>query len=272
MEYLKTKTRRIVVPKNQKKNKKFKIDKAETHPSLPKAPKKKKNKRVYFDMDVQDAIVRYNALDPKKDVAERSKIYREEIHYAFDKLCENIINTFKFEYFDDVYVDVKHEVLAFLVMNMHKYDHSKGSKAFSYFSVVAKNYLILHNNANYKRYKSHGDISLLDTKGNHSIHETKLYIREFVEELINYFEDNITKIFNNKRDIDIAYAILELFKQKDEIENFNKKSLYILIREMTNVNTSHITSVVNVFKVKYKKLVNEYQSKGYLETEKISFF
>ncbi|SVE60488.1 uncharacterized protein METZ01_LOCUS513342, partial [marine metagenome] len=115
---------------------------------------------MYFDQDVQDAIVKYNE---STNAAERNKIYSEEIHYAFDKLCENIINTFKFEYFDDVYIDVKQEVLSFLVMNMHKYDHTKGSKAFSYFSVVCKNYLILHNNANYKKYKSHDDISVLDT-------------------------------------------------------------------------------------------------------------
>ena len=145
MEYLKTKTRRIVVPKNQKKNKKFEVKVSDTHPALPKAPKKKKGKKVYFDMDVQDAIVRYNDLDPDKDQAKRNKIYAEEIHYAFDKLCENIINTFKFTYFDDVYADVKTEVVSFLVLNIHKYDHTKGSKAFSYFSVVAKNYLILHS-------------------------------------------------------------------------------------------------------------------------------
>ena len=115
MESLKTKQRRVVMPK-----------------------KKKAKRKVYFGMEVQDAIVRYNALDPDKDQDKRNQIYQTEIHAAFDKLCENIINTFKFEYFDDVYIDVKHEVLAFLVMNMHKYDHTKGSKAFSYFSVVAK--------------------------------------------------------------------------------------------------------------------------------------
>ena len=48
-----------------------------------------------------------------------------------------------------------------MVMNMHKYDHTKGSKAFSYFSVVAKNYLILHNNNNYKKLKTHSEISTL---------------------------------------------------------------------------------------------------------------
>ena len=90
----------------------------------------KSKKRMYFDEVVQDAIIQYNMSD--NDVF-RNKIYQEKIHPAFDKLCENIINTFKFTYFDDPFEDVKNEVVAFLVMNLHKYDHTKGSKAFSYF-------------------------------------------------------------------------------------------------------------------------------------------
>ena len=102
---------------------------------------KKKKRKVYFGQEVQDAIVEYNASEI---VSERNEIYGKRIHAAFDKLAENIINTFKFTYFDDPFVDVKHEVVAFMVMNMHKYDHSKGSKAFSYFSVVAKNLSLIH--------------------------------------------------------------------------------------------------------------------------------
>ena len=111
-------------------------------------PRKKSKKTMYFHDGVQDAIIRYNSTDSH---SEKNKIYQDEIHKAFDKLCENIINTFKFNYFDVPFEDVKAEVVSFLVMNMHKYDHTKGSKAFSYFSVVAKNYLILHNNNNYKK-------------------------------------------------------------------------------------------------------------------------
>ena len=108
-------------------------------------PKKKTKRKPYFGMDVQDAIVRYNALDGQKESTKRNKIYGEEIHKAFDKLAENIINTFKFTYFDYGFTDIKNEVVAFMVINMHKYDHTKGSKAYSYFSVVAKKYLILQN-------------------------------------------------------------------------------------------------------------------------------
>ena len=111
-------------------------------------PRPKSKKRMYFDEVVQEAIIEYNQTENHNV---KNKIYSDRIHKAFDKLAENIINTFKFTYFDYPFEDVKAEVVSFLVMNMHKYDHTKGSKAFSYFSIVAKNYLILHNNNNYKR-------------------------------------------------------------------------------------------------------------------------
>ena len=139
------------------KNKEVKI-------KVKKKPGRKPKKKLYFGPEVQDAIIKYNT-NPDNHVL-RNRVYSQEIHAAFDKLAENIINTFKFTYFDDPFEDVKNEVVAFLVMNIHKYDHTKGSKAFSYFSIVAKNYLILNNNANYKRYKSHDKVEALDYSRN----------------------------------------------------------------------------------------------------------
>jgi len=234
-----------------------------------KKPGRKPKKKPYFGIDVQNAIVKYNGSNSD---SERNKIYQQEIHKAFDKLAENIINTFKFTYFDDPFEDVKHEVVAFMVVNMHKYDHTKGSKAFSYFSVVAKNYLILHNNTNYKKLKSHKDISVLNHTSMDGYKEKMSDIKSFTEEMIIYFENNIPSMFKKKKDIEIAYSIVELIKQRDEIENFNKKSLYILIREMTNVNTSNITSVVNVLKKHFKKIQNEFFSEGHIKDKQNKLF
>ena len=102
---------------------------------------KKKKSKQYFTESTERAIIRYNNSDNE---ILRNKIYQEHIEYPFQKLAENIIHTFKFYYFDVPSEDVKHEVVSFLVMNMHKFKAGKG-KAFSYFSIVAKNYLILHN-------------------------------------------------------------------------------------------------------------------------------
>ena len=72
----------------------------------------------------------------------------------------------------------------------------------------------------------------------------------------------MNNIFKKPRDLKIGYAIIDLMKQRDDIENFNKKALYILIREMTDVETAHITSVVNTLKKHYKKLLNTFNKKG----------
>jgi len=234
--------------------------------------KKKAKKKLYFGMEVQDAIIRYNSTD---DPVLKNKIYGEEIHKAFDKLCENIINTFKFTYFDDGFEDVKNTVISFLVMNIHKYDHTKGSKAFSYFSIVAKNYLILHNNTNYKRYKTHDSIDVLDYQGtsSHRRIKNKEYFKDFTEDIIIYFEKKIPCIFKKKKkNIEIAYAILEILKNRNDIEEFNKKSIYILIREMTDVKTADITKVVNIFKQYYKKLFKEFSENGYIDMKDNKFF
>ena len=110
---------------------------------------KKGSPRYYFTQDTENAIIRHNK-ETRPHMRER--IYNEHIRNAFEKLAENIIHTFKFYYFDVPSNDVKHEVVSFLYMNMHKFAEGKG-KAFSYFSIVAKNYLILHNNNNYKKMK-----------------------------------------------------------------------------------------------------------------------
>jgi len=237
----------------KKQNKKVNDVKAE----IKKIVKKKKRK-VYFGQEVQDAIVEYNSSDNDN---ERNTIYGTRIHAAFDKLAENIINTFKFSYFDYGFEDIKCETVAFMVMNIHKYDHTKGSKAFSYFSVVAKNYLILHNNNNYKKLKSHDQIDVLDKYRKSDRFDGDDYVT-LTNEMVEYFDKNLNTIFKKDRDLKIGYAIVDLIKQRAEIENFNKKALYILIREMTDVETAHITSVVNVLKKHYKKLLNLFNKNG----------
>tara|TARA_Y100000310_G_scaffold672_1_gene983 strand:- start:629 stop:1342 length:714 start_codon:yes stop_codon:yes gene_type:complete len=229
-------------------------------------PRKKAKSRMYFTQITENAIIRYNGSE---DSVLRNRIYNDHIAYAFDKLAENIIHTFKFYYFDVPSEQVKHEVVSFLVMNMHKFKEGKG-KAFSYFSIVAKNYLILNNNNNYKKMKSHRELDVLDFKRNLSselqvIADKETY-EEFTSMMLDYWENNLPNIFKRQKDILVADAVLELFRRSQNMENFNKKALYVLIREMTGSNTQHITRVVNVMKRYYKRLFKEYQSTGSIDT------
>ena len=224
--------------------------------------KRKKKSKVYFGTPVHDAIIEYNHSG---NIEFRHQIYTEEIHPAFLKLAENIINTFKFSYFSYGFRDLQEEVVSNLVINMHKFDETKGSKAFSYFSVVAKNYLILNNNANYKKLKIHDSIDTLYDCGTNDEEIEKSPSIDVLEKTLDYFDDNLDELFPKYQDKVVAESILYLCKNKDNIDNFNKKALYIMIREMTDVKTSKITQISNVFRKIYPKIQEEIISKGHID-------
>ena len=219
--------------------------------------KKKKKGVQYFTQDTENAIVLYNHTD---DSEERSRIYRERIHYGFFKLTENIIHTFKFYYTEvDNIEDLQHEVITFLLSKIHLYDQSKGAKAYSYFGTIAKRYLILSNQKNYKKRVDTAPIEILEEDENHSYNiDGDNYderLSQFIDQYTEYCTQNIFEIFPKEYDAQIADAILELFRKRENLDIFNKKALYIYIREQVDVKTPKITKIANqlynIFKENY---------------------
>jgi hypothetical protein len=82
--------------------------------------------------------------------------------------------------------------------------------------------------------------------------------------MIGYFDTNLTKVYPKKNDQIVVDAVMELFRKKESLEIFNKKALYIYIREMTNANTQHITKVIKSLKEKYVKMYNDYDKMGFI--------
>ena len=234
-------------------------------------PRKKKSK-VYFTLETEQAIIEFNKC---KDPIKRNIIYNEQIQYPFEKLAENILNTFKFSYFDVPKQDVQMEVVSTLIEKIHMFKEGKG-KAFSYFSIVAKNHLILKNNGNYKRFKKTSLLSEMPETWNpeNDFYEEQMgdEYNEFKDLMLQYWDKHLTRVFTKKRDIQIADAVLELFRRSQYIENFNKKHLYLLIREMTDCKTHYITKVVNEMKVHQKRLLNDYLEHGMISEEKDVFW
>jgi len=228
-----------------------------------KRGRKAKNKQ-YFTKETENAILLYNSLTNDHD---RNRVYDAYIKYPFDKLVENIIHTFKFYHFDVPYEDVKHEVVAFLNEKIHKYvDPSKG-KAFSYFSIIAKNYLIIHNNANYNKFKATEQLEVIDESRNVmneiAREEDMAEKSEFMDLFVTYMDKNLSTLFKKQTDIHVADSVLELFRNRQNIENFNKKALYILIRDRTGVKTQYITRVINIMKDSYAEMYYNYRHTGF---------
>lgn len=217
-----------------------------------------KKPNVYFTKDTENAIVLYNEME---DGFEKNILYTKKIHPAFYKLAEIMIHRFKFYNFDVSHEDVKHEVVAFLHEKIHKYKAENG-KAFSYFSIVAKNYLIAENNKNYYHFKRSQSIDAIDLERNivnekvrHDLIEEK---KDFIDIFVNVVENYLPLFFSKQRDMQVADSILYLFKTRENIENYNKKAIYILVRERTGVGSQYITNVINKIKIIYTKLYLEY--------------
>jgi DNA-directed RNA polymerase specialized sigma24 family protein len=226
---------------------------------------KKKKGVQYFTQDAEDAIVLYNNTT---DFELKSRIYQDRIHYAFFKLTENIIHTFKFYYTEvDNIEDLQHEVITFLLSKIHLFNPEKGAKAFSYFGTIAKRYLILSNQKNYKKRIDTIGLDTIEEDEEHSYsiddssHDERLSM--YIDIYTEYVTKHIYTLFPKEYDARIADAILELFRKREHLDIFNKKALYIYIREIIDVKTPKITKIANQLYDIFKEGYIFYLEHGY---------
>ena len=102
--------------------------------------------------------------------------------------------------------------------------------------------------------------------------EVANFNQEYVTEMLDYWDNNLTNVFRRQKDILVADAVLEMFRRRENIENFNKKALYILIREMTGSKTQHITRIVNLMKKYNMNLMTEFRNTGQIDTANTGSF
>ena len=237
--------------------------------------KRRPKSKNYFTKDTENAIVRYNN-EPNSEI--RSKIYRDEIHYAFFKLTENIIHTFKFYYTEvDQIEHLQHEVITFLLSKIHLFNPENGAKAYSYFGTITKNWLIVYNTKNYKKRLQKAPVDELYKDDNYSYNigeeKEKDRLSIFLDAYVKYIEERFDKFFPKGNDAQVADAILELFRKRENIEIFNKKALYIYIREIMathglEVKTPKITKIANRLYDLFKENYIFYLDTGYIDFER----
>ena len=197
------------------------------------------------------------------DIENKKRIFVEEIQHSFAKLIENIIFVYKFHSLGDIDI-LKNDCLSFLFETLYKFDATKGHKAFSYFNVIAKNWFIQRVKIHKKKSKSdvYFDkvlLNKLESTDDKFVHnDEEMFIN--VEYLI-LLKEEIKKWrtkFDKKQEKMVLEAIILLLNNPDLINIFNKKGIYLYIREITGLNTKQVVTNLSKIRKKYETFKRRY--------------
>ena len=223
-------------------------------------PRKKKQSNRYWTNITECSISAYNQCAEEPVLKER--IYRRFIFPAFMKLAENLINKMKCEYIDSTFQDLQTDIVTYLTVRLDKFNPNAG-RAYSYYTRTTFNYLIAENQKGYAKLKRKAEPVDIDDNRNVQLEmhndEMRETLKYFMDAYIEYCYDNLNFIFTNESDIHVADSILHIFSERENIEQYNKKALYVFIRERTGLQTNNITRVIKVLKEIYNNKFLEYE-------------
>ncbi len=222
--------------------------------------RRKRKTNNYFTKVHEQAIVEYAISDSRE---EKTRLYIT-IQPAFDQLVDKIVFTYKFTNLPNIDV-LREECKIWLTMILDKFDPAKGSKAFSYFSVITKNWFIQQTKNTSKQ--SRREIQYEDAASEierTTAFQSKTYLSErendefweFLRREITDWEEEESenqkkKLYSN--DLKVIKAIKLLFDTPDDIDILNKKAIYLYLRELTGLNTKQIACSLKKYKVKYRE-------------------
>jgi len=213
---------------------------------------RKRRKNHYFTQEHEDAIVRYAKTNC---IRERTELYVKWIQPAFSEMVDKIVFTYKFTNLPNCDA-LRDECKIWLMTILDKYDQSKGSKAFSYFSVITKNWFIHKVKRQQKRNKREVDYENVSKRFEEeflSTDDSYLKNREEQEFWDSFYGElkSWDMSLMKENDLKVYKAINILFESKDDIDIFNKKAIYLYLREITGLNTKQIVNSLKKFRKKY---------------------
>jgi hypothetical protein len=225
-----------------------------------KKKKARKKKKPYFGKDAHLAIVDYQNTDLQK---EKNKIYTDKIRPSFDKLVENLIFIHGFSHSQEHFKVLKSDCVSFLFEILQKFDPSKGSKAFSYFNVCAKNFLIVQNKK--KTRNKYRNISIEDESLSNSdkfeiensqvvpSQEASLILNEDKEIIFDIIGDIKCKL-TNANELKCIDAINTIFKNIHELDYLNKRAIFVYLRELSGLNAKQLSVAMSNIRKQYKEI------------------
>jgi len=206
----------------------------------------------YWGEDQESAVVEFNT---NADIDEKHKVFVDVIEPAFRKLVENIYYTYNFNKILWDREQIEHEVMTHLYEKLSKFDVTKNKKSFSYFGTITKNWMIQRCNADKnKRFIDDDNQDIIVQ--NISIHayeedEVVRHNEEFINEIIGDFDDWDAKDNYTRDDFAVLEIVNDILKNYERFNIYNKKQLYVYIREATDLPSRKITKSLKKIKMNY---------------------
>tara|TARA_R110000824_G_scaffold153926_23_gene325819 strand:+ start:7636 stop:8343 length:708 start_codon:yes stop_codon:yes gene_type:complete len=233
-------------------------------------PRTRSKKNHYFTIVHEQAIIDYCATE---DQRLRNDLYKNFIGPVFDEMVDKIVYTYKFTTLPNIDV-LRDDCKNWLITVLNKFDHTKGSKAFTYFSVVSKNWFIAQVKKTSKKARKESQIDDCYISGasesglqrsnddNLIVHNTYIQDRdkfEFFQTLKDEIEEwESLPLRPNERKT--LQAVQILFSESENIEIFNKKAIYLYIREITGLNTKQVVNSLNKIRKRYREFKQEWDN------------
>jgi len=216
---------------------------------------------MYFTQVHEDAIIKYCSTD---DWRIKEELYNDLIQPAFSQMVDKIVFTYRFTTLPDI-DDLREECKGWLVTILAKFDHTKGHKAFSYFSVVTKNWFIHKVKKNKKRLEREVSFQAVDYDLERDLLDKEesfqdLTVRKELMENLRKEMYSWNVDFSKDAEKKVYDAVMVLFESADDIEIFNKKAIYLYLRELTGMNTKQIVVQLNKMRSKYKDFRKEWDN------------
>ena len=220
----------------------------------------------YFTAETQARIIDYQN---EPDAEKKKTIYVKDIMPAFDSLVENLINSYGFSVVHEKKKDLKSECQSFLYTAVEKFNAEKGSKAFSYFNVVAKNWLTIKSKQSNRRvhnYVAIDDVEHHSKEDAEQIEkynymppnygEDKVKTHEYLTNLVTALEGKV-KTENERLVLD---AIKILIDNLEDIDLLSKRAILLYVRELTPLSAKQLSLCLSGLKKYYKevKLLEEF--------------
>lgn len=213
----------------------------------------KSNANDYFTKDHENAIVDYVKT---QDKIQRTRLYIDYIEPAFNEMVDKIVFTYKFTTLPNI-DSLRQECKIWLITILDKYDPNSGSKAFSYFSVITKNWFIHKVKKTSEQTRREIDYDSIVNACEHDnliVYNGYIQQRENNEFWVAFWKEiksweTLELKPNEKR---VVEAIKIIMDKPDAIEIFNKKAIYFYIREITGLNTKQVVNNLNRIRIRYK--------------------